>query len=97
MADTTIESICINNLHQKSPPYHAPLDDDRVYVITSQQCITPPSHIKEALFTQYHATTACNDTLQAIHTLFVNTTIDSVTDNRVLNDRPPPKEATLNY
>ena len=30
------------------------------------------------------------DTLQALHTLFVNTAIDNMKDNRVLNNRPPP-------
>ena len=28
--------------------------------------------------------------LQAVHTSFVNTSIDNMTDNRVLNYRPPP-------
>ena len=30
------------------------------------------------------------DTLQAIHTSFVNTAIDNMTDNRELNNQPPP-------
>ena len=31
-----------------------------------------------------------NDTRQALHTSFVNTAIDNMKDNRVLNNRPPP-------
>ena len=30
------------------------------------------------------------DTLQALHTSFVNTSIDNMKDNRLLNNRPPP-------
>ena len=31
-----------------------------------------------------------NASLQAVHSSFVNTSIDNMTDNRVLNYRPPP-------
>ena len=52
--------------------------------------------IKGTIFTRHNQTVlpllANNkkDTLQAIHTSFVNRATDSMTDNRVLNNRPPP-------
>ena len=38
----------------------------------------------------YHCYKTIGDTLQALHTSFVNTTIDNMKDNRVLHNRPPP-------
>ena len=52
--------------------------------------------MKETIFTKHCQTVlpllANNrkDTLQALHTSFVNTAIDNMKDNRVLNNRPPP-------
>ena len=56
----------------------------------------PPREIKETIFTKHNQTVLqllvnknkC--TLQALHTSFVNTAIDNMMDNRVLNNRPPP-------
>ena len=56
----------------------------------------PPREMKETIFTRHYQTVlplpANNrkDTLQALHTLFGNTAIDNMKDNRVLNNRPPP-------
>ena len=57
----------------------------------------PPSEIKETLLFTRHSQTvlpllanAQKASLQAVHTSFVNTAIDNMTDNRVLNYRPPP-------
>ena len=56
----------------------------------------PPREMKETIFTRHYQTVlpllANNrkDTLQALHTSFVNTAIDNMKDNRVLNNRPPP-------
>ena len=56
----------------------------------------PPREMKEAIFTRHNQTVLPllvnnkKDTLQAIHTSFVNRAIDNMTDNRVLNNRPPP-------
>ena len=56
----------------------------------------PPREMKETMFTGHYQTVlpllANNrkDTLQALHTSFVNTAIDNMEDNRVLNNRPPP-------
>ena len=56
----------------------------------------PPREMKETIFTRYNQTVlpllANNkkDTLQALHTSFVNTSIDNMMDNRVLNNRPLP-------
>ena len=55
----------------------------------------PPREMKETIFTRHYQTVlpllANNrkDTLQALHTSFVNTAIGSMKDNRVLNSRPP--------
>ena len=43
----------------------------------------PPREMKETAFTK-------KASLQAVHISFVNTAIDNMTDNRVLNYRPPP-------
>ena len=49
----------------------------------------PPSEMKETLlFTRHNQTVLANTqkaSLQAVHTSFVNTAIDNMTDNRVLN------------
>ena len=40
------------------------------------------------------------DTLQAIHTSFVNRAIDNIMDNRLFNNQPPPindKETFLSF
>ena len=56
----------------------------------------PPRKMKETIFTRHYQTVlpllANNrkDTLHALHTLFVNTAIDNMKDNIVLNNRPPP-------
>ena len=55
----------------------------------------PPREMKETIFTRHYQTVlpllANNrkDTLQALHTSFVNTAIGNMKDNRVLNSRPP--------
>ena len=52
--------------------------------------------MKETIFTRYNQTVLPllanmkKESLQAVHTSFVNTAIDNMTDNRVLNYRPPP-------
>ena len=56
----------------------------------------PPREMKETLFTMHNQTMVLflantkKASLQAVHTSFVNTAIDNMTDNRVLNYRPPP-------
>ena len=54
----------------------------------------PPREMKETIFTRHYQTVlpllANNrkDTLQALHTSFVNTAIGNIMDNRVLKNRP---------
>ena len=56
----------------------------------------PPRKMKETLFTRPNQTVLAflantkKSSLQEVHTSFVNTAIDNMTDNRVLNYRPPP-------
>ena len=56
----------------------------------------PPREMKETIFTRHNQTVlpllANNnkDTLQALHTSFVNRVTDTMTDNRVLHNLPPP-------
>ena len=56
----------------------------------------PPREMKETLFTRHNQTVVPllsntkKKSLQAVHPSFVNTAIDNMTDNRVLNLRPPP-------
>ena len=56
----------------------------------------PPREMNETIFTRHNKTVLPllankkKDTLQAIHTSFVNRAIDNMTDNRVLNNGPPP-------
>ena len=56
----------------------------------------PPREMKETLFTRQNQTVlpllanTKKASFQAVHTSFVNTAIDNMTDNRVLNYRPPP-------
>ena len=56
----------------------------------------PPREMKETLLTRHNQTVlpllanTKKASLQAVHTSFVNTAIDNMTDNRVLNYRPPP-------
>ena len=56
----------------------------------------PLREMKETLFTRHNQTVlpllanTKKASLQAVHTSFVNTAIDNVTDNRVLNYQPPP-------
>ena len=56
----------------------------------------PPREMKETLFTRHNQTVVPllantkKASLQAVHTSFVNTAIDNMTENRVLNYRPPP-------
>ena len=55
----------------------------------------PPRKMKETLFTRHKQTVipllanTKKASLQAVHTSFVNTAIDNMTDNIVLNYRPP--------
>ena len=55
-----------------------------------------PREMKETLFTRHNQTVVPllanikKASLQAVHTSFVNTAIDNVTDNKVLNYRSPP-------
>ena len=55
----------------------------------------PPREMKETIFTRHYQTVLPllvnnrKDTLYALHTSFVNTEIDNMKDNRVLNNRPP--------
>ena len=56
----------------------------------------PPREMKETLFTRHNQTVVPllantkKASHQAVHTSFVNTAINNMTDNRVLNYRPPP-------
>ena len=56
----------------------------------------PPREMKETLFTRDNQTVlpllanTKKASLQAVHTSFVNTAIDNMTDNIILNYRPPP-------
>ena len=56
----------------------------------------PPREMKETIFTRHNQTVLPllennrKDTLQTLHTSFVNTAIDNMKDNRVLNNRHPP-------
>ena len=56
----------------------------------------PPREMKGTIFTRHYQNVLpllannSKDTLQALHTSFVNTAIDNMKDNRVLNNRPPP-------
>ena len=55
----------------------------------------PPREMKESLFTMHNQTVVLSlantkkASHQAVHISFVNTAIDNMTDNRVLNYRPP--------
>ena len=55
----------------------------------------PPWEMKETIFTRHNQTVLLllpnnrEDTLQEIHTSFVNIAIANIQDNRVLNKRPP--------
>ena len=63
-------------------------------------CVTtmghPPREMKETLFTRHNQTVVPllantkKESLQAVHTSIVNTAIDNMTHNRVLNYQPPP-------
>ena len=56
----------------------------------------PPREMKETLFTRHNQTVVPllantkKAALQSVHSSFVNTAIDNMADNRVLNYRPPP-------
>ena len=50
----------------------------------------PPREMKETIFTRHNQTYNKKDTLQALHTSFVNTAIYNMKDNGVLGSRPPP-------
>ena len=58
--------------------------------------VHPPREMKEPLFTRHNQTVVPllantkKALLQAVHTSFVNTALENMTDNRVLNYRPPP-------
>ena len=71
------------------------LDTDNVcHHITTMD--HPPMEMKETRFTRHNQTVVLllantkKESLQAMHTSFVNTTIDNMTDNIVLSYRPPP-------
>ena len=55
-----------------------------------------PREMKQTIFTRHNQTVLLllannkKDTLQTLNTSFVNTAIDNMMDNRVLNNRPPP-------
>ena len=57
----------------------------------------PPREMKETLFTRHNQTVLLliantrKESLQAMHTSFVNTAIDNMTDNRVLNRATLPQ------
>ena len=65
--------------------------------------VHPPREMKETLFTRHNYTVlplqanTTKESLHVIHTSFVNTAIDNMADNRVLNDRPPPINYEENY
>ena len=69
------------------------LDTDNVcHHITKMDL--PPREMKETIFTRHQTVLPLlannrKDTLQALHTSFVNTAIGNMMDNRVLNSRPP--------
>ena len=53
----------------------------------------PPREMKESIFTRHYQTLLprlANNRKDTLHTSFVNTAIDNMKDNRVLNNRPPP-------
>ena len=56
----------------------------------------PPREMMDTLFTRHNLTVlpllanTKKESLQSLHISFVNTVIDNLTDNRVLNYRPPP-------
>ena len=59
--------------------------------------------MKETLFTRHNQTVVPlqantkKESLQAVHISFVNTAVDNMTDNRVLNYRPLPVNAEETY
>ena len=67
-------------------------DNDCYHITTMDH---PPGEMNETLFTRHNQTVVPflanteKESFQAVHTSFVNTTIDNMTDNRVLNYRPP--------
>ena len=53
----------------------------------------PPREMKETIFTRHYQTVLpllSNNRKDTLHTSFVNTAIDNMKDNRVLNNRPQP-------
>ena len=62
-----------------------------------------PMEMKETLFTRHNQTVVPllantkKESLQVVHTSFVNTAIDNMTDNRVLNYRPPHISNEVTY
>ena len=64
-----------------------------MYVTTMDH---PPREMKDTLFTRHNQTVvpllanAKKASLQEVHTSFVNTAIDNMTNNIVLNYQPPP-------
>ena len=65
-----------------------------MFVTTSPRWIFHQGKLKETIFTRHYQTVLPllennrKDTLQALHTSFVNTAIGNMKDNRVLNIRP---------
>ena len=53
----------------------------------------PPRDMKETIFSRHYQTVLpllANNRKDTLHTSFVNTAIDNMKENRVLNNRPPP-------
>ena len=95
----------ITGSHKMSSIYHLhsetkmPHVEDHLNLLSAQylvQCLdtenvchhitkmdVPPREMKETIFTRHYQTVA-------LHTSFVNTAIDNMKNNRVLNNRPPP-------
>ena len=61
----------------------------------------PPREMKETIITRHYQTVLQllennrKDTLQALHTSFVNRAIGNMKDNRVLNNRPPSSNGSV--
>ena len=72
------------------------MDTENVCHHITKMDLPPRKWMKETIFTRHYQTVSPRlanyrkDTLQALHTSFVNTAIDNMKDNRVLNNRSPP-------
>ena len=85
-----------DHLNLLSAQYLVPGVDTEIVCHHITKMDEPPREMKETIFTRHKQTVlpllanSKKDTLQAIHTSFVNRAIDNMRDNRVLNNRPPP-------